>query len=73
MNLATCRYCGQSIRFITSRETGRKVPVDPNSVLIENADARQPIITEQGIRISEPALGEIGYLPHNYTCTKRTI
>jgi len=71
MKTFPCRVCQKPIAMITLKMTGKKTPVDPNSVLIESENEKNIIITDQGEKIKNPALGTIGYIPHYMICTAK--
>ena len=70
MNKIFCKYCHKEIKFILDRSTGKKIPVNPLTIFIEDVDSNTSIITEQGTKISKPEYGAIGYEPHFQSCRK---
>lgn len=72
MKTTSCRACNKQIGFVLNRTTGRRIPVDPVSVMRTETDsAKNPyktLITDQGETLKDPAVGTVGYTPHWVTC-----
>jgi hypothetical protein len=69
--MATCRVCGEAIRFIRTR-AGRKMPVDPESFGQHELVAGVTVVTDGGDVLRgghHPAVAAYGYVPHWATCT----
>ncbi len=70
MKTVTCKKCGTQIGFILSRQSGRRIPVDPLSVYVETQGQQNAgtLIDDQGVSMKNPPIGSIGYVPHCATC-----
>jgi hypothetical protein len=72
MKTTECRSCKAQIGFILTIGKGKRMPVNPNSVMRTNPnDEENPyktLISEQGQILKNPAVGTIGFVPHWATC-----
>ena len=70
MKTFACRACNKQIGFILSLKSGKRIPVDPESVITSIEYPYKTLITDEGENII-PKVGQKGFIPHWSTCLDR--
>lgn len=69
INGSHCRGCGQEIVWIKT-VSGKSIPCDPKVIIFEEGFGRRTLVTDNGVVIARPKIGEAGREPHWATCPK---